>query len=186
MKKTITSYTLWLMLLLAGVFTMASCGDDNDDPKLTNEQQKAAVIGTWQLEKANLLMQIPTTSQTMDIMFKWENDLVVAYLNGKKVPFDQTGIDLKDMSGFYARITFKNDGHYSTYDYENGKWTLDDSGEYEIKDGKLIVKEKGEQPQALKIITLNNSTMELDLKEVIEAEAKMPVKSCRMTMKKVK
>ncbi|GAB6982821.1 lipocalin family protein [Prevotella dentasini] len=186
MKKIITCHALWMLLLLAGVFTLTSCGDDNDDPDNPVDQQKTSIIGTWELEKANMVIDVPNVGMGLSVDFKVENGLIVAYMNGMKVPLESFGADMEPMSVIYARAEFKDDGHFDTYEYTDGNWKFLDSGSYILMDGKLVITHSGEQPQTLKVLALNKNKLELDLTDAIFAESEGYVKSCKMSMKKVK
>lgn len=175
---------LWALLLLAGVLTMSACSDDDDDEPVNVEQ--SAVLGTWEMQQASLQMKVPGTAQRLTIDFRVVGGKLVPYLNGQRFDWDDMGIDPEDLEGIYARISFETGNKFTTYEFEENKWTVEDRGTYSLKGNVLKMEYDETDEESWKVSRLTADAMELELTEIPDEEMAQYVEKATMRLRRMK
>lgn len=185
MKKNLyLDRVLWALLLLAGVFTMSACSDDDDDEPVNVEQ--SAVLGTWEMQQASLQMKVPGTAQKVTIDFRVVGGKTVPYLNGQRFDWDDMGIDPEDVEGLYARINFEAGNKFTAYEYREGKWSAEDGGTYSLKNNVLTFEYEEEDDESWKVSRLTADAMELEMTDFSDEEMAQVVEKATMTLRRIK
>ena len=87
----------WALLMLAGLFTFASCSSDeeedykgSDSTVVNNKETELKLHGTWQSSEngSYVVLRNPKTGKETIVQYRRLDDKLIPYLNGKIADLD--------------------------------------------------------------------------------------------------
>lgn len=176
----------WALLMLAGLFTFASCSSDEeedykggDSTVVNNKESILKLHGTWQSSEngSYVVLRNPKTGKETIVQYRRLDDKLIPYLNGKIADLDTlAGLSREDLGDKYLRIQFQPEGKLQSFEQkENGSWEKDDDGNYGFNDDGFYMKIGGTNYTKVRITKLTLTELELtettfddhDLNEVV-------------------
>lgn len=139
MKKLIYAKLAMMLMLLAGVFTLAACGEGEDEV-----EEQRSIVGTWECQEISGNTSLDGGMSGLLKLVKEGNQMKV-YLNGKPLPLsDLVDYDENTLMPL-PQLEFKADNRYTTYIYSKDSWILNGGGEYKHNGKTLSTKEDGDE-----------------------------------------
>ena len=157
MKKFIYAKLATMLMLLAGVFTLAACGGGEDEV-----EEQYSVVGTWECQEISGNVDIEGMMKGQ-LKFVKEGNQMKAYLNGKPMSLSDL-VEYDDNTLMpLPQVEFRDKNRYLTYVYSKNSWILNGSGEYKHNGKTLSTKEDGDEEWVDGTIkTLTANALEID------------------------